>query len=45
MNAEGATQGLQTWTDIRLRYTMMRLVDDATGAGGAGETLLPACGW
>ena len=45
MNAGGATQGLQTWTDIRPRYTMVKLVDDATGAGGAGETLLPVGGW
>ena len=45
MNAGGAIQGLQTWTDIRLRYTMVKLDDDATGAEGVGETSLPVGDW
>ena len=40
MCAGGAIQGLQTWTDIRLRCTMVRVKGDATSAGGVGEALL-----
>ena len=45
MNAGGAIQGLQTWTGIRPRYTTVKLDDDATGAGGAGETSVPVGDW
>ena len=44
-NARGVIQGLQTWTDIRLRYTMVKMDDDATGAGGVEETSLPVGDW
>ena len=44
-NAGGAIQGLQTWTGIRPRYTMVKLDDDATGAGGVEETSLPVGDW
>ena len=37
----GAIQGRQTWTDIRLRCTMVK--GDATSAGGVGEALLCFC--
>ena len=41
MNAEGAIQGSQTWTDIRLRCIMVRVKGDATGARGAeGSSIL-----
>ena len=43
MCAGGAIQGLQTWTDIRLRCTMVRVKGDATSAGGVGESLLCFC--
>ena len=45
MSAGGAIQGLQTWTDIRLRYKMVKLDDDAIGAEGVGETSLPEGDW
>ena len=38
-------QGPQTWTDIKLRYIMVRLKDDATDAGGVEETSLPVVDW
>ena len=44
-NAAGVIQGPQTWTDIRLRYIMVKLKDDATGAGGVEETSLPVVDW
>ena len=34
MNAGGAIRGPQTWTDIRLRYIMVKVKDNATDAGG-----------
>ena len=40
MCAGGAIQGRQTWTDIRLRCTMVRVKGDATSAGGLVESLL-----
>ena len=43
MYAEGAIQGRQTWIDIRLRCTMVRVKSDATSAGGVGEALLCFC--
>ena len=45
MCAGGAIQERQTWTDIRLRCTMVRLGDDVTGAEGVGETSLPVVDW
>ena len=45
MSAGGAIQGLQTLTDIRLRYTMAKMGDDVTGAEGVGETSLPVVDW
>ena len=36
----GAIQERQTWTDIRLRCTMVMVKGDATSAGGVGEALL-----
>ena len=38
-------KGLKNWTDIKLRYIMVRLKDDATDAVGAVETLLPVFDW
>ena len=40
MCAGGAIQGRQTWTDIRLRCTMVRVKGNATSAGGVGEAVL-----
>ena len=39
MCAGGAIQGGQTWKDIRLRCTMVRVKCDATSAGAVGEAL------
>ena len=44
-NAGGAIQGPQTWTDIRLRYIMVKVKDDATDAGGVGEASFPVVDW
>ena len=40
MCAGGAIQERQTWTDIRLRCTMVRVKGDATSSGGVVEALL-----
>ena len=45
MNAGGAIQGPQTWTDIRLRCIMVKVKDVATDAGGVEETSLPVADW
>ena len=44
MNAGGAIQGSQTWTDIGLRYIMERVKGVATDAGDVEEILLPVVG-
>ena len=45
MSAGGVFQGPQTWTDIRLRYIMVKVKDDAADVGGAAEALLPVGNW
>ena len=40
-----AVLGPQTWTDIGLRYIMVKVKDDATDAGGVEETSLPVDDW
>ena len=45
MNAGGAIQGPQTWPDLRLRCTMVKVKDVATDAGGVEEISLSVADW
>ena len=45
MNAGGAIQGSQTWTDIRLRCIKVKVKGVATDAGGVEEASLPMTDW
>ena len=44
-NAEGAIKRPETWADIRLRYIIVKVEDDATDARGLEDTSLPAVDW